>query len=164
MMEDMDSLGSGLTEAGSGERAMSDISLTIGFCMLILVFVLVPYLTILNRIAVNVPATKAESTQESAASGELEIPVFVMKEGDGFQISLGTDKETGVALASLADQIASQYGDKIKDCASAQLVFRADRELSYQKVMDVLTQLNSLEERFGKPVEYHLQYVDDKEK
>lgn len=163
MINEVDSLGSGLTGAGSGERAMNDISLTIGFCMLIFVFILVPYLTIMNRIAVNVPATKAEVTQNGGGAQNFEIPVFMLKDGDGYQIRLGAEEGTAVGLFSLVDRIVEEYQDKVKESKSAELLFRADRDLSYQNVMEVLTELGSLEERFDKPVEYHLQYVDERE-
>ena len=163
MIEDVDALESGLTGTVSGERAMNDISLTIGFCMLIFVFVLVPYLTIMNRIAVNVPATKAVSAQNNGDRQSFEIPVFMVKDGDGYQVRLGDEQSAEVELPALVNRIVERYREKNKDAKTAELLFRADRDLSYQSVMEVLTELGSLEEKFGKSLEYHLQYVNKRE-
>ena len=131
--------------------------------MLIFVFILVPYLTIMNRIAVKVPETQTKVVLKGNEAQPLEIPVFVLKERNGYQIRLGTKENKAVDIHSVVDQVVKDYREKAKASKSVDLLFRADRALSYQNVMEILSELGTLEERFLKPVEYQLLYVHESE-
>lgn len=162
MNDDNDLFGSEFTNFGSGERAINDISLTIGFSMLIFVFILVPYLTVLNRLAVRVPETN-ESTVSLAVKDEEQclIPVFILKNEGGYRVLLDEEKKRSIELHSLGNEIEKVFGRDLAGAGSVVFHIKADKELSYQHVMEVLSKLRDFEENVKKPAEFQLFYTHE---
>lgn len=162
MNDDNDLFGSELTNFGSGERAINDISLTIGFSMLIFVFILVPYLTVLNRLVVKVPETN-ESTISSEVKNKEQclIPVFILKDEGGYRVLLDEEKKRSIKLHSLSKEIEKVFEKDLAGAGSVVFHIKADKDLSYQHVMEVLSKLRDFEENVKKPAEFQLFYTHE---
>lgn len=128
---------------GAAERALNDICLTVGFAMLVLVFVLVPYLTVLQRLAVNLPEDlRQDNSQPGSAAVALEVDVVVVRGEDGRPRVLFQEAE--VELDRLATTITDRLGEELKAADQVTVALRADRDLDYQSVVEVLNRLKGI--------------------
>ena len=146
---------------GGSERALNDISLTIGFCMLVLVFVLVPYLTLLQQIAVQLPSVAESSGNGAGPAPEvLEIDVVVGSRDDGSRIVFVEGNE--VVLRDLLSTLVALHQEELSTADQVGVAVRGDRRLSYQEMVEVLDALKSLNGYTKAVPQYRLLYKEGK--
>lgn len=126
----------------SGERALNDVALSIGFSMMVLLFVVISSMTALQRITVNLPQTDRASTTEKS---EEKTPVAVTLEADEeglLKAVYGDGKELDMS-APLGPRLKDLYGDNIASAGAVSLQVYADGSLSHRTVSETVFRLNS---------------------
>ena len=126
----------------SGERALNDVALSIGFSMMVLLFVVISSMTALQSITVNLPQTDRASPKEKS---EKKTVVVVTLEADGeglLKAVYGDGKELDLS-APLGPRLEDLYEDSIAGAGTVDLQIHADGSLSHKTVSETAFRLNS---------------------
>ena len=133
------------------ERALNDVALSIGYSMMVLLFVLVSSMTALQNVAVNLPEaerTSAEKDDSSGSQSAVVVLTLIADANGGLQQVLSDDLPIDLN-ESLEARLAEQYGEHLAGASSVWLEVRADRRLSHGVVTEVRDRLRRVLQEFG---------------
>ena len=74
---------------------------------------------------------------------------------------LDEEKKRSIELHSLDKEIEKVFGKDLARAGSVVFQIKAEKELSYQHVMEVLSRLRVVEENMKKPAEFQLFYTHE---
>jgi biopolymer transport protein ExbD len=145
-----DELGSSLgadQDASLADRAFSDVAFAIAFSMMVVVYILVPYVIAITGVAVNLPDGSTAESQPAEADPEIVSINVELKIGtDGVDLGwsrYGEIKPTAsveALIAAIEAEVSS--GETAK---SIQVQVFADGSLDYEQVMRVVHRLPTLD-------------------
>ena len=142
MFDDQQELAGGQDLNVGTERALNDVALSIGFSMMVLLFVVVSSMTALQNIAVNLPEAVPAQADRRQAGAALDV-VVSLEAVDGELNAVYVDDQQVVHLdASLDAVLARRYGERLAKAGAVALQIHADGSLSHATVSDAAFRFN----------------------
>ena len=137
MFDDQQELAGGEDLNVGAERALNDVALSIGFSMMVLLFVVVSSMTALQNIAVNLPQADPAPAEKRPSGAALTV-VVSLEATDGKLSAAYADDQPLQLDASLDAMLARRYREKLADASAVVLQIRADGSLSHAAVSEAV--------------------------
>ena len=124
------------------ERALNDVALSIGFSMMVLLFVVVSSMTALQNIAVTLPEADPVPAEEEPSTGALNV-VVSLEASDGTLSAVYADDQSLPFDGALETVLEQRYGAQLADASAVVLQIHADGRLSHADVSGLVFRLNA---------------------
>ena len=124
------------------ERALNDVALSIGFSMMVLLFVVVSSMTALQNIAVTLPEADPAPAKKEPSADTLHV-VVSLEARDGRLGAVYADDQSLPLDGALETALEQRYGAPIADAGAVVLQIHADGGLSHADVSGVVFRLNA---------------------
>ena len=125
------------------DRALNDVAMSIGFSMMVLLFVVLSSITALQNIAVNLPQADQASTEEDKTVQKTPVVVVTLEaDAQGMLKAVYLDDNEIDINIPLESRLEAMY-ENIVDAGAVKLQIRADGSLSHKTVSETVFRLNS---------------------
>lgn len=141
-LDDDHDFSGGDSVGGGTDRALNDIGLSIGFAMMVLLFVVLSSVTALQNVAVNLP----QIDSDAAGSDAPPVPVVAIDLEAGADGALEAVRADGEPLdmnAPLEAPLTALYGAVLADGTTVELHILADGGLSHASVSEAVFRLHA---------------------
>ena len=142
MADDYSDLDGGEDLNVGSERALNDVALSIGFSMMVLLFVVVSSMTALQNIAVTLPEADPAPAEKEPSTGSLNV-VVSLEAHDGNLGTVYADDQPLPLDDALETTIEQHYGATLADASAVALQIHADGSLTHAAVSEVVFRLNA---------------------
>lgn len=142
MADDYSDLAGGEDLNVGSERALNDVALSIGFSMMVLLFVVVSSMTALQNIAVTLPEADPAPAEKEPSAGSLNV-VMSLEAHDGKLGTVYADDQSLPLDGELELALEQLYGASLADASGVVLQIRADGSLSHADVSGMVFRLNA---------------------